>query len=76
MLGVYEIIAAGTSQCIPRWTWSSLLQVLISEANPSMLVKLRDAINVCMSRITRKPLQQLCQNIPSVVSTFPACPSY
>ena len=42
--------------------------MLISEAEPSLLIKLCDAINVCMSRITRKPLQQLSQNLPSVVN--------
>ena len=55
---------------------ASLLKVFLSEAEPSMLVKLRDAINVCMSRITREPLQQLCQNLPSVVIILAACLSY
>lgn len=41
---------------------------MLAEADQWVLVKLRDAINVCMSKILRKPLQPLSQNIPSSVS--------
>ena len=40
---------------------------MLADADPLILVKLRDAVNTCMSRILRKPLQPLSQNIPSCV---------